>query len=154
MSPPRVKNPSAMDIHPRTLHLWWARRPLAACRAVLFAALVDDPDSDPSFRRADGGVDEQRAGLRRAELFDLIEKLVRWENSNDESVLNAARAEIAELTKLLKSGEPNDSEFKERSWLCFGLLECQGVRYLVHTNGRLRRHSRTVSFLDMLSNAG
>ena len=35
--------------HPSTLHLWWARRPLAACRAVLFASLVDDPDSDPHY---------------------------------------------------------------------------------------------------------
>ncbi len=81
--------------HPSTLHLWWARRPLAACRAVLFASLVDDPNSDPSFRRADGSVDEDRAGVRRAELFNLIEELVKWENSNNESVLNRARAEIA-----------------------------------------------------------
>lgn len=81
--------------HPSTLHLWWARRPLAACRAVLFASLVDDPDSDPAYRRADGTVDEERAGIKRAELFNLIEELVRWENSNDPRVINAARAEIA-----------------------------------------------------------
>ena len=81
--------------HPSTLHLWWARRPLAACRAVLFASLVDDPDSDPTFRKADGTVDEERAGYRRAELFNLIEELVLWENSNNDSVLNRARAEIA-----------------------------------------------------------
>jgi putative DNA methylase len=81
--------------HPSTLHLWWARRPLAACRAVLFASLVDDPDSDPTFRKADGSVDEERAGYRRAELFNLIEELVQWENSNNESVINRARAEIA-----------------------------------------------------------
>lgn len=81
--------------HPSTLHLWWARRPLAACRAVLFASLVDDPDSDPMFRKADGTVDEERAGNRRAELFKLIEELVKWENSNNEAVLNRARAEIA-----------------------------------------------------------
>ncbi|MEI8196477.1 MAG: DUF1156 domain-containing protein, partial [Phycisphaerae bacterium] len=81
--------------HPSTLHLWWARRPLAACRAVLFASLVDDPDSDPQFRRADGTVDEDRAGLRRAELFNLIEELVKWDNVNNEKVINAARAEIA-----------------------------------------------------------
>jgi adenine-specific DNA methylase len=48
--------------HPSTLHLWWARRPLAACRAVLFASLVDDPDSDPAYGKADGTVDEDRAG--------------------------------------------------------------------------------------------
>ena len=81
--------------HPSTLHLWWARRPLAACRAVLFASLVDDPDSDPQFHRADGTLDAERAGVRRAELFSLIEELVKWENSNDEKILNAVRAEIA-----------------------------------------------------------
>src|SRR6516162_6626540 len=81
--------------HPSSLHLWWARRPLAACRAVLFASLVDDPDSDPAYRRADGTVDEDRAGLKRAQLFNLIEELVRWENSNNSRVINAARAEIA-----------------------------------------------------------
>ena len=81
--------------HPSTLHLWWARRPLAACRAVLFASLVDDPDSDPQFHRPDGTVDVDRAGVRRSELFDLIEELVKWENSNNEKVLNQARAEIA-----------------------------------------------------------
>jgi putative DNA methylase len=81
--------------HPSTLHLWWARRPLAACRAVLFASLVDDPDSDPQFRRADGSVDVERAAARRAELFNLIEQLVQWENSNNPTVINAARAQIA-----------------------------------------------------------
>jgi putative DNA methylase len=81
--------------HPNTLHLWWARRPLAACRAVLFASLVDDPDSDPTYQRADGTVDEERAGVKRAQLFNLIEELVHWDNSNNSRVINAARAEIA-----------------------------------------------------------
>lgn len=81
--------------HPSTLHLWWARRPLAACRAVLFASFVDDPDSDPAYRRPDGSVDVERAGLKRKELFDLIEELVLWENSNNPRVINQARAEIA-----------------------------------------------------------
>lgn len=81
--------------YPTTLHKWWAQRPLAACRAVLFASLVDDPDSDPVYRKADGTVDEDRAGLKRAELFNLIEELVKWENSNNPRVINAARAEIA-----------------------------------------------------------
>jgi hypothetical protein len=62
--------------HPSTPHLWWAWRPLAACRAVLFASLVDDPDSDPAYRKADGTVDEDRAGLKRADLFNFIED--RW----------------------------------------------------------------------------
>ena len=64
--------------HPSTLHLWWARRPLAACRAVLFASLVDDPDSDPMFAG-----NEDIAASKRAELFNLIEELVLWENSNN-----------------------------------------------------------------------
>ncbi|MFC1763851.1 DUF1156 domain-containing protein [Planctomycetota bacterium] len=81
--------------HPSTLHLWWARRPLAACRAVLFAQLVDDPDSDPTYCNLDGTVDEEQAGLKRAQLFNLIEELVIWENSNNPSVLNRARSEIA-----------------------------------------------------------
>ena len=93
--------------HPSTLHLWWARRPLAACRAVLFAQFVDDPDSDPAYRNADGSVDEERAGLKRAQLFNLIEELVKWENSNNDCVINAARAEIARClaSRLIEEGK-------------------------------------------------
>ena len=98
--------------HPSTLHLWWARRPLAACRAVLFASLVDDPDSDPAYRKADGTVDEDRAGIKRADLFNLIEELVMWENSNNPDVIRTARAEIARCvaSRLIEPGE-----LKERS---------------------------------------
>src|SRR4051812_32633185 len=81
--------------HPSTLHLWWARRPLAACRAVLFASLVDDPDSDPSFNGWNGEEREARRAEKRTQLFTLIEELVKWDNINDELVINAARAEIA-----------------------------------------------------------
>ena len=75
--------------HPSTLHLWWARRPLAAARAVIFASLVDDPSSLP-----DEYPTEEAQAKRRQELFDLIEKLVKWENSNNEEILTQARAEI------------------------------------------------------------
>ena len=81
--------------HPSTLHLWWARRPLAACRAVLFASLVDDPDSDPANWRSDGSLDAEKSQARRQELFSLIEQLVKWENSNNTQLLNQAMAEIA-----------------------------------------------------------
>lgn len=81
--------------HPSTLHLWWARRPLAACRAVLFASLVDDPDSDPAYAQYDAETREHMAGEKRQQLFALIEELVKWENSNNELIINAARAEIA-----------------------------------------------------------
>ncbi len=75
--------------HPSTLHLWWARRPLAACRAVLFASLVDDPSND---------LPEEEAKVERDRLFDILEELVKWENSNDENVLGRARAEIMRST--------------------------------------------------------
>jgi putative DNA methylase len=58
-------------------------------------SLVDDPASDPAYHKANGTVDEDRAGLKRAQLFNLIEELVQWENSNNPRVVNAARAEIA-----------------------------------------------------------
>lgn len=93
--------------HPSTLHLWWARRPLAACRAVLFASLVDDPDSDPAYRKPNGKVDEDRAGFKRTDLFNLIEELVQWENSNNPAVINSARAEIARCvaSRLIETGK-------------------------------------------------
>ena len=75
--------------HPSTLHLWWARRPLAAARAVLWASLVDDPSSHPElFPTEDAQV------MERQRLHTLLAKLVKWENSNDENILNEARAEI------------------------------------------------------------
>ena len=79
--------------HPSTLHLWWARRPLAACRAVLFASIVDDPSSRP-----DEFPTEEDQERERQRLFRIIEELVKWENSNNETVLEAARAEIMKAT--------------------------------------------------------
>ena len=77
--------------HPSTLHLWWARRPLAAARAVLFAQLVNDPGYDRHLQR---GVNKAEAVKERERLFRIIEKLVLWENTNDAAVLDEARAEI------------------------------------------------------------
>lgn len=75
--------------HPSTLHLWWARRPLAAARAVIWSSLVDDPSAHPEeFPTAE----EQAA--ERERLFNILRELVAWENSNDERVLDAAKAEI------------------------------------------------------------
>ncbi|UVV67846.1 MULTISPECIES: DUF1156 domain-containing protein [Brucella] len=75
--------------HPSTLHLWWARRPLAACRAVLFAQLVDDPSSLP-----DQFPTPEAQEAERKRLFGIIEDLVKWENSTNEEVLERARVEI------------------------------------------------------------
>jgi putative DNA methylase len=79
--------------HPSTLHLWWARRPLAAARAVIFSSLVDDPASHPELFPT-----EEEQTTERQRLFDLIEKLVKWENSNNQGLLDQAKAEILKST--------------------------------------------------------
>ncbi len=81
--------------HPSTLHLWWARRPLAAARAVIWSSLVDDPSAE-GYRDPDGNLLET-VGAQEAErqrLFGILERLVKWENSNNAEVLAEARAEI------------------------------------------------------------
>ena len=81
--------------HPSTLHLWWARRPLAAARAVIFAQMVNDP----GYQQGDGfkyGVNKQEAAKKREKLFNILRELVKWENTNNEAVLNQARAAIME----------------------------------------------------------
>lgn len=75
--------------HPSTLHLWWARRPLAAARAVIFAQMVDDPSEHPEKFPTEEAQDQERQRL-----FRLIEELVKWENTTNEKVLNQAREEI------------------------------------------------------------
>lgn len=85
--------------HPSTLHLWWARRPLAAARAVLFAQLVDDPDSRPEAEAiSDSNERAAWVSAERTRLFRLIEELVKWENSMNERVLAEARVEIMRST--------------------------------------------------------
>jgi putative DNA methylase len=75
--------------HPSTLHLWWARRPLAAARAVIFAQMVDDPSSC-----AEEFPTEEAQEAERQRLFRIIEDLVLWENTTNETVLEQARAEL------------------------------------------------------------
>lgn len=79
--------------HPSTLHLWWARRPLAAARAVLFAQLVDDPSARPEEFPT-----EELQRKERERLHKLIERLVVWENIRDEKLLAEAHAEILKST--------------------------------------------------------
>lgn len=81
--------------HPSSLHLWWARRPLAAARAVIFAQMVNDP----GYQQGDGfkyGVNKQEAAKKREKLFNILRELVKWENTNNEAVLSQARAAIME----------------------------------------------------------
>lgn len=84
-----VREKSIRHGHPSTLHLWWARRPLAAARAVIFSQMVDDPSAHPDLFPT-----EKAQEKKRQQLFRIIEDLVQWENTTNEAVLERARAEI------------------------------------------------------------
>jgi putative DNA methylase len=79
--------------HPSTLHLWWARRPLAACRAVLFASLVDDPSARPEEFPTEAAQE-----VERGRLLKMIEQLVNWDNLGNEELIKAAQQEIFKST--------------------------------------------------------
>ena len=92
--------------HPSTLHLWWARRPLAAARAVIFAQMVNDPGGERGYY---AGKTRAQADAEREELFQILRDLVKWENTNNEEVLARARAAIAQSwreTCELNKGKP------------------------------------------------
>jgi putative DNA methylase len=84
-----AKEKSIRHGHPNTLHLWWARRPLAAARAVIFAQMVDDPSANPDLFPTEKAQEKERKRL-----FQIIEHLVQWESTTDEQVMQAARDEI------------------------------------------------------------
>src|SRR5437667_7899006 len=88
-----VREKSIRHGHPSTLHLWWSRKPLATCRAVLFASLVDDPSAHPEEFPT-----EQEQERERLKLFQLMEQLITWENSNNQEILAKARMEILKST--------------------------------------------------------
>src|SRR3954466_3669879 len=75
--------------YPTTLHKWWAQRPLAAARAVIFAQMVDDPSAHPDIFKTEKAQEKERQRL-----FHIIEKLVLWENTNNDAVLQQAKDEI------------------------------------------------------------
>jgi putative DNA methylase len=92
--------------HPSTLHLWWARRPLAAARAVIFAQMVNDPGGERGYF---AGKTKKQADQEREKLFDIIRDLVKWENSNNPAVLERAREAIRQSwreTCELNKGKP------------------------------------------------
>ncbi len=110
--------------HISTLHIWWARRPLAACRAAVFASLIPDPD-DPEcpedFRtlvtetlkrsefipkNGDGSATEDTP---RNRCLEYIKYLVRWENSNKPEYIEPARKLIAAAHKFLHPGADGDA---------------------------------------------
>jgi putative DNA methylase len=93
MNDASVREKSIRHGHPSTLHLWWSRKPLATCRAVLFASLVDDPSAHPEEFPT-----EQDQDRERLRLFQLLEQLITWENSNNQEILAKARIEILKST--------------------------------------------------------
>ncbi|WP_298135089.1 DUF1156 domain-containing protein, partial [Acidiferrobacter sp.] len=94
--------------HPSTLHLWWARRPLAAARAVIFAQMVDDPSAHPDLFPTEEAQDKERQRL-----FKIIEDLVQWENTTNESVLDQARTEIWQSWRRACAENANHPRAKE-----------------------------------------
>jgi putative DNA methylase len=77
--------------HPRSIHIWWARRPLSVARAVIFAQMVDDPSAHPELFPT-----EEEQEIERQRLSRLIEELVKWENTTNEKVLNQAREGVVQ----------------------------------------------------------
>lgn len=107
--------------HPSTLHLWWARRPLAACRSVLFAQLVDDPGSWPEHFPTEDAVQKERerlhtfiGGTREADYKD---GLAAWESSSNEAVLEEARWYIARSLAWNRGEQPPKKSKEVRRYL-------------------------------------
>src|SRR5450759_3036190 len=103
---PETENPFLKG-HPRSIHVWWARTPLVACRAVLFTSLVDDPEQPGVPKELLDAIDRllpDSSGTRsrRERLFDFIGELATWENSSNEHVLGIAR----ELIHAATGGQP------------------------------------------------
>lgn len=96
--------------YPTTLHKWWAQRPVAAARAVLFAQMVNDPGGERGYF---AGMTKAQANAKREELFNILKDLVQWENTNNKTVLDKARAAIRaswEETCRLNRSHPQAAE--------------------------------------------
>ena len=115
--------------HPSTLHLWWARRPLAAARAVIWSSLVDDPSSLPEQFPT-----EEAQNAERQRLFGILERLVKWENSNNEDVLNEAKSEIMKSTVFVNLKLVHRIQKSNRK-MVHSLNEISRMRY-THSGGK------------------
>src|SRR5213080_4740186 len=103
-----AREKSIRNGHPSTLHLWWARRPLAAARAVIFAQMVDDPSANPDLFPTQKAQEKERQRL-----FKIIEQLVQWENTTNEEVLERARTEIWQSWRRACADNVDHSRAKE-----------------------------------------
>ena len=124
--------------HPSTLHLWWARRPLAACRAVLFASIVDDPSAHP-----DRFPDEAAQKKERDRLFGIIERMVKWENSNASDVLREVRAEIRAACV-----PPPPAKGDDFSTLAREAARFDGTKWMAR-EGRARQGDETMALQEL-----
>lgn len=95
--------------HPRSLHQYWARRPLLAARAIIFAQMVNDPGYERNLGR---GVNKEQADKERKRLFKIIEELIKWENLNNEKLLQEARSEIEKSWQETCSLNKGNSQLK------------------------------------------
>jgi putative DNA methylase len=98
--------------HPRSIHIWWARRPFVGARALIFAQMVNDPgfENGNGFQR---GLKKKEAEIKREELFQIIRDLVKWENTNNAEVLNRAREAIKESWRETCAMNKNHPQAKE-----------------------------------------
>ncbi|QOV21223.1 DUF1156 domain-containing protein [Anabaenopsis elenkinii] len=114
--------------HPSTLHLWWARRPLATCRAVLFASLVDDPSSHPDKFPTDADQAQERQRLfdiigkivtvdKKGKAEQVVQGLVSWDSVNNREIIEAAQAEIARCLAWSRNETPPVDPVEVRTYL-------------------------------------
>ena len=102
--------------HPKRLQQYWARRPLASCRAVLFGQLVDDPSSWPDRFPAESEQDNERERL-----FQILRDLVVWDNADNPRVINVARREIAQNLARTRLADGNQNK-RDENILAEGVL--------------------------------
>ncbi len=120
--------------HPSTLHLWWARRPLAAARAVLFAQLVNDPGGTRGWK---AGLTKEDAKKKRDELFEIIRDLVVWENVNNEAVLDRAREAVKNAdTRIGTTGKGIGPAYEDK--VARRALRVYDLFYFVYNNHTLQ----------------
>ncbi len=110
-----IREKSIRHGHPSAIHLWWARRPLAAVRAVLFAQMVNDPGGDRGYGAYRGQTKED-AAKERERLFEILRELVEWESTNNEEILNRAREEITRSWEETCKVTGNDPRVLPSSW--------------------------------------
>ena len=131
--------------HPSTLHLWWARRPLAAARAVIWSSLVDDPSEHPEQFPT-----EEEQNKERQRLFTILEKLVKWENSNDPEILDAAK----DLAKKIEAGKVEVKIKTGEGGRTFGSVSSKEIAVAVKEQMGYDIYKKKIQMKDSIKNLG